>query len=84
MSLTLSPKSTTWLWFDFHFPFSFSSFLFLTPLIIQCPKLTVITIAPLLAEAIRRLHTEKSLSNLFDPAKPSAVQQGNNIPNLNL
>jgi len=31
-----------------------------------CPKLRVITIAPLLAEAIRRLHTEKSLSKLFN------------------
>ena len=30
-----------------------------------CPKLKVITLAPLLAEVIKRLHNEQSLSNLF-------------------
>jgi ribose-phosphate pyrophosphokinase len=32
----------------------------------QCPKLKVISIAPLLAEVICRLHCEQSLSNLFE------------------
>jgi ribose-phosphate pyrophosphokinase len=51
-----------------------------------CSKLTVITIAPLLAEAIRRLHIEKSLSNLFDPSKSKgeAPQVQSAIPQLNL
>ena len=30
-----------------------------------CPKLKVISIAPLIAEAIKRLHDEQSLSKLF-------------------
>lgn len=37
----------------------------------KCPKLKVVSLAPLLAEVIRRLHNEQSLSNLFDsPSKP--------------
>eukprot|EP00758_Cryptobia_borreli_P007786 Tbor_TRINITY_DN5331_c2_g4::TRINITY_DN5331_c2_g4_i1::g.4733::m.4733/K00948/PRPS, prsA; ribose-phosphate pyrophosphokinase len=31
----------------------------------RCPKLTVRTIAPMLAEAIKRLHKEESLSSMF-------------------
>ncbi len=30
-----------------------------------CPKLTVLSVAPLLAEAIRRIHEESSISSLF-------------------
>ena len=36
----------------------------------RCPKLTVLSIAPLLAEAIRRLHQEESLSELFKAHRP--------------
>ena len=35
----------------------------------RCAKLKVISIAPLLAEAIYRLHEEKSLSKLFRGAE---------------
>ena len=35
----------------------------------QCKKLKVITLAPLFAEAIRRLHNEQSLSGLFGAKK---------------
>eukprot|EP00009_Paramoeba_aestuarina_P017750 CAMPEP_0201539660 /NCGR_PEP_ID=MMETSP0161_2-20130828/70527_1 /ASSEMBLY_ACC=CAM_ASM_000251 /TAXON_ID=180227 /ORGANISM="Neoparamoeba aestuarina, Strain SoJaBio B1-5/56/2" /LENGTH=541 /DNA_ID=CAMNT_0047947071 /DNA_START=84 /DNA_END=1709 /DNA_ORIENTATION=- len=53
-----------------------------------CAKLTVITLAPLLAETIRRLHTEKSLSNLFDSRRSNStappVQSASGIPQLNL
>eukprot|EP00013_Stygamoeba_regulata_P005765 CAMPEP_0177628828 /NCGR_PEP_ID=MMETSP0447-20121125/340_1 /TAXON_ID=0 /ORGANISM="Stygamoeba regulata, Strain BSH-02190019" /LENGTH=363 /DNA_ID=CAMNT_0019130103 /DNA_START=79 /DNA_END=1170 /DNA_ORIENTATION=+ len=31
----------------------------------RCPKLTVLSLVPLLAEVIKRLHNEKSLSSLF-------------------
>eukprot|EP00940_MAST-03C_sp_MAST-3C-sp2_P000361 g361.t1 len=34
----------------------------------QCPKMRVISVAPLLAEAVRRIHTGGSLSNLFQNA----------------
>jgi ribose-phosphate pyrophosphokinase len=34
------------------------------------PKLKVISIAPALAEAIRRIHEGESVSSLFDPASP--------------
>ena len=30
------------------------------------PKLAVLSVAPLLAEAIRRIHYEQSISSLFD------------------
>lgn len=32
-----------------------------------CPKLKVISVAPLLAEVISRIHSDKSLSSLFEP-----------------
>jgi ribose-phosphate pyrophosphokinase len=31
----------------------------------QCRKLTVLNVAPLLGEAIRRIHEESSISSLF-------------------
>jgi ribose-phosphate pyrophosphokinase len=31
----------------------------------ECPKLVVLTVAPLLGEAIRRIHEEASVSSLF-------------------
>ncbi|HWR59160.1 MAG TPA: hypothetical protein VN328_09755 [Thermodesulfovibrionales bacterium] len=31
----------------------------------KCKKLTVLSIAPLLAEAIKRIHEESSISSLF-------------------
>jgi len=31
----------------------------------ECPKLTVLTVAPLLGEAIKRIHEEASVSSLF-------------------
>jgi ribose-phosphate pyrophosphokinase len=31
----------------------------------QCKKLTILSIAPLLGEAIRRIHEESSISSLF-------------------
>jgi ribose-phosphate pyrophosphokinase len=34
------------------------------------PKLKVISVAPALAEAIRRIHEGESVSALFDPANP--------------
>ncbi len=33
------------------------------------PKITVLSVAPLLAEAIKRIHNEESVSNLFDEIK---------------
>ncbi len=33
-------------------------------------KVTVLTVAPLLGEAIRRIHHSESVSALFDPSRP--------------
>lgn len=40
-----------------------------------CPKLTILSVAPLLAESIERLHNGESVSYLFDhvPTKLDAV-----------
>jgi ribose-phosphate pyrophosphokinase len=40
-----------------------------------CSKLKVITIAPLLAEAICRTHSEMSLSALFEPNRPDSFKK---------
>ena len=37
----------------------------LTPAAQACPKIHALTVAPLLAEAIRRIHQADSLSSLF-------------------
>jgi ribose-phosphate pyrophosphokinase len=39
----------------------------------KCAKLKVISVAPLLAEAIERLHSEKSLSRLFQTAQSATL-----------
>jgi ribose-phosphate pyrophosphokinase len=39
----------------------------------RCPKLKVISVAPLLAAAIMRIHTGESLSMLFDATPPERV-----------
>lgn len=35
------------------------------PKAVQCPKLTVLSVAPLFAEAVRRIHADDSVSSLF-------------------
>jgi len=49
----------------------------------RCPKLKVITLAPLFAEAIRRLHREESLSGLFGSKERAPSALSNPAP-LNL